>query len=127
MPVDTERGQVRLRVANGVPLVRIRNPSGRLEDFYGSRILPEWADWDTEQVLHFLEHGLVEACDDAGNVVDPGRVWECLSALISCGVPEDAGRPRAADILRAEGLRYSNECIGKAIALRKSGTKFGEA
>jgi hypothetical protein len=114
----------RLRVT--APLVRLKDPQGRLQEFYSERavVLPRWATHDTEQVLHHLRLNLVEFCDDAGRPTDSGRQWECLSALIACDVPEDAGRPRAADMLRAEGLAYSNETISKAIALRKSGAKY---
>jgi hypothetical protein len=114
----------RLRVT--APLVRLKDPQGRLQEFYGERavVLPTWATHDMAQVLHHLRLNLVEFCDGAGRPTDPGRVWECLSALISCNVPADAGRPRAADMLRSEDLHYSNETISKAIALRKSGAKY---
>jgi hypothetical protein len=120
---DTQ-GLTRFRVCGHVPLVRIKNPAGKFEDFYHRGLLPEWACHDLEQVLRFMNVGLIEPCDDAGRPSDAGRHWECVSALISCDVPEDAGRPRAADMLRAEGLRYSNECISAAVALRKSGAKY---
>jgi hypothetical protein len=120
-------GQTRFRVKPGVPLVRIKNPEGRYEDFYGeTKVLPRWASTDEDQVRHLLDLSLIECCDDAGQPTDPGRVVECLSVLISVGVPEDAGRPRAADMLRRENFRYSNETISAAIKLRKSGWKFGE-
>jgi hypothetical protein len=80
--------------------------------------------WDVGQVKHFLELGLWEACDDAGVATDPGRVWECLSAMSD--LPEDAGAPRVRDALREQGLRFSNETICKAIALRKSSLKYGD-
>jgi hypothetical protein len=48
------------------------------------------------------------------------RPSECLSALIAVGVPLGAGRPRAADMLRSEGMRYSNDTIGKALKLFNS-------
>jgi hypothetical protein len=71
-----------------------------------------------------LELGLWECCDDAGRATDPGRVWECLSAMSD--IPEDAGAPRVREALRAQGLRFGNATICKAIALRKSSLRYGE-
>lgn len=124
---EPTKGHVRLRIAPGVPLVRLKNPQGKLRDHYahlGSALLPEWADHDPVQLRHLLDHGLVELADDAGRAADPGRAWECLSALIACDVPEDAGAPRARETLRRNGLPYSNEAICEAIRLRKSGAKY---
>jgi hypothetical protein len=127
MSVET-KGHVRLRVTPGIILLRIMDDRGRLQDFYnrGGSILPEWADHDQKQVLHFMRLGMVELCDDAAVPTDPGRVIECLSALICAGVPLGAGRPRAAEMLRADnGLHYSNETVSKAIKLFNSEWKFG--
>ena len=118
-------GEVRFRSL--VNLVRIRDPKGKLKDFYDKgRILPDWAAHDDDQVRRFLDHGLIELVDAGGTPPDPGRVVECLSALISCGVPLGAGRPRAAAILRGEGMRYSNETVSKALKLFNSDWKLGE-
>jgi hypothetical protein len=80
--------------------------------------------WDVGQVKRFLELQLWEACDDLGVPTDPGRTWECLSAMSD--LPEDAGAPRVREALRAQGLRFSNETIAKAVALRKSNARYGE-
>lgn len=118
---------LRLKMVDGVPFLRVRNAERKLIDFYAgqhSGPLPTWVTHDVEQVKHFLELGLWETCDDLGVPTDPGRVWECLSAMSD--IPEDAGAPRVREALREQGLRFSNETICKAIALRKSSLKYGE-
>ena len=121
------RPTLRLRIMPGVPFLRVKNAEGRLVDFYthtNPGPLPQWVTHDPEQVKRFLELGLWEACDDLGQPTDPGRVWECLSAMSD--LPLDSGAPRVRDALRAQGLRFSNETICKAIALRKTSLKYGD-
>ncbi|MDI3314495.1 MAG: hypothetical protein QJR12_09500 [Mycobacterium sp.] len=102
-------------------LLRVADHRGRLHDFYGpGRLLPQWVAHDAEQIRRLLDHGLVEVCDAAGRPTDPGRVIECLSALSAVGVPLGCGRPRAADMLRRNGFRYSNDAIAKALTLFNS-------
>lgn len=110
-----------IRFRSCVSLVRIKDREGRLQDLYGEgKVLPPWVAHDPEQVARFVARGLIEPCDLAGKPTDPGRIIECLSALSACGVPRHAGRPRAANMLRSEGLHYSNETISQALLLHKS-------
>ncbi|MBO0883099.1 MAG: hypothetical protein J2P17_22745, partial [Mycobacterium sp.] len=119
--------ETRFRSRIGAPLIRIADKHGKLHDFYGQgRILPEWVAHDPEQVMRYLDLGLIEPCDAGGRPTDTDRAIECLTALIACSVPEHAGRPRAADILRRNGLRYSNGTISKALRLLRSDWKLGE-
>jgi hypothetical protein len=121
---DNLAGTVRYRVNPGIIMARIRNPQGLLKDYRSGTVLPEWLRYDEAQCQHLLDVGIIEYSDEAGRPTDPGRVWECVSALIACDVPEDAGRPRAAAVLHENGMRYSNETMSKAIAIRKSGQKY---
>ncbi|MBS4730066.1 hypothetical protein MSM1_17555 [Mycobacterium sp. SM1] len=117
----------RIRIKQGVPSLRLKAPNGRLVDFPGSGApLPRWAAWDAAQTRRMLDLGLIEYCDNDGRPTDPERVVECLSAIEALGVPVSAGRPRAAEALRRAGARFSNETIGKAVLLRKSGWKAGQ-
>jgi len=124
--VSAAKGHVRLRIRPGVPMVRIADQGGRLQDFYGEKLLPPWAIHSDEQTKHMLDHGLVELADDAGNATDPGRLIECVSALISAGVAPGMGRPRAAELVRAAGGRYSNETLSGALKLFNSDWKYPE-
>ena len=76
---------------------------------------------------HFLEHGLVEVADDNWQPADPGRVIECLSAIISAGAEPGMGRPRVAELVRSAGFHHSNEALGKALKLFNGGWKLGES
>jgi hypothetical protein len=105
-------------------MLRVADPAGKLHDFAGGQILPAWGTHSDEQVQHLLSHNLVEVSDAAGRSLDPDRRWECLSALISLDVPEDAGAPRARDALRSNGFHYSNATVCASVAIRKSGEKF---
>jgi hypothetical protein len=122
--IDTAGSQL-YRVNPRLIQARIRNKAtGLLKDYRGGTVLPEWLRYDEAQCQHLLSVNLIEYCDEAGRPTDPGRHWEIVSALIAFDVPEEAGRPRAAEILRSHGLRYSNEDISAAVALRKSGKKY---
>lgn len=116
---------MRLRTMPNVWLVRVADPNGKLHEVLRpGALLPVWALWSDEQVRHLLDHGLCELVDDKGRQADPGRVWECVSALITLNVPEDAGAPRARDALRSKGFRYSNATICEAVRIRKSDEKY---
>ncbi|WP_375489068.1 hypothetical protein [uncultured Mycobacterium sp.] len=125
---DGARGSVRLKVKDGVALVRVADPSGKLHEFYTHygqpAILPPWATHDDSQVRHLLDNELVELVDEQGRALDPGRVWECVSALVAVGLPADAGGERAREALRRNGLHYRNQTICEAVRLRKSHAKY---
>lgn len=112
---------VQIRVI--APLVRIKDQRGYLREFRQGGTMPNEFTHDLVPILHHLRHRLI---DEKGQPADPGRVWECFSALTAVGVPEDAGRPRAADALREAGFHFSNETISKALALFKRDVVYGD-
>ena len=73
---------LRVRIKPGIAMVRIADPVGQLHDCFGEgTVLPEWASHDSKQIVHFMDLNLIEPCDESGRPLDPGRVWECVSAL----------------------------------------------
>ncbi|SIE28470.1 Uncharacterised protein [Mycobacteroides abscessus subsp. abscessus] len=123
----------RLKVVDGVPMVRYADGTGKMFDFYNLTagapvVLPGWAVYRVppQQVQHFLDMGLLEFCDADGNPTDPGRVWECASALVAVDCRPDSGAERARQALRSNGFAFSNETIAKAVAVRKAGLKYGQ-
>jgi cytochrome c oxidase cbb3-type subunit II len=48
------------------------------------------------------------------------RVTECLEALASTDLPADCGAPKAREVLRDSGRKFSNEVIAAAVKARKA-------
>lgn len=118
------------RTKSGVGLLRFENPDGgKVIDLYGGGkpVPPNVVrTLSSDRIKRLLDSGLIEMTDAGWNPTDPHRVIECWCALVSFDVPKDAGRPRAAEILRGHGCRYSNATIGAAVKLYNSDWKLGD-